>query len=119
VALRFYFDEDSMSRALIRALAARGIDVANAVDAGLSGLTDAAHLEFAAEAGRVLYSFNVRDFHRLHGEWLDRGKSHAGLVLVPQQVYSIGEQLRRLLKLSSTVSADEMRDRVEFLGSWG
>ena len=108
-----------MSRALIRALTARGIDVANAVDAGLAGVTDTAHLEYATETSRVLYSFNVRDFHRLHREWLERGKSHAGLVLVPQQVYSIGEQMRRLLRLSSEVSAQEMRNRVEFLGSWG
>jgi uncharacterized protein DUF5615 len=119
VGLSFYFDEDSMSRALIRSLSARGIDVANAVDAGLSGLTDAAHLEYAAKTERVLYSFNVGDFYRLHCEWLRQGKSHAGLVLVPQQVYSIGEQMRRLLRLSASRSATEMRARIEFLSSWG
>ncbi len=114
MGLSFYLDEDSMSRALIRSLSARGINVANAVDAGLSGLTDEAHLEYAAKAERVLYSFNVGDFYRLHCEWLRRGK-----VLVPQQVYSIGEQMRRLLRLSAGRSATEMRDHVEFLSSWG
>ena len=108
-----------MSRALIRALAARGIDVANAVDAGFVGRSDAAHLEYATETGRVLYTFNVGDFYRLHGEWLGGGRSHAGLVLVPQQVYSIGEQMRRLLRLSADRSATGMRGRVEFLSSWG
>jgi uncharacterized protein DUF5615 len=119
VALSFYFDEDSMSRALIRALAARGIDVANAVDTGRAGQSDVAHLEYATEVGRVLYSFNVGDFHRLHREWLARGQSHAGMILVPQQVYSVGEQMRRILRLSADRSPAEMRDRVEFLSSWG
>jgi hypothetical protein len=34
VAFALYFDEDSVNRALIRALRARGMDVTNAVDVG-------------------------------------------------------------------------------------
>lgn len=112
MALRLYFDEDSMNRALTRALVARGIDVANAVDAGLAGQPDEAQLEFAAADRRVLYSFNVGDFHRLHVHWLAAGRAHAGLVLVPQQTFSIGEQMRRLLRLSNELSETAMRNRV-------
>ncbi len=107
-----------MNRALIRALVARGIDVANAVDVGLAGQRDEVQLEFAAGDRRVLYSFNVGDFHRLHMRWLAAGRTHAGLVLVPQQTSSIGEQMRRLLRLSNEVPEAAMRDRVEFLSSW-
>ena len=43
---------------------------------------------------------------------------HAGIVLAPQQRYSGGEELRRLMRLISTVSAEEMRNRIEFLSAW-
>ena len=41
------------------------------------------------------------------------------MILASQQRYSVGEQLRRILRLRATVSAEEMRTRVEFLGNWG
>ncbi len=36
-----------------------------------------------------------------------------------QQRYSIGEQMRRLLKLVAARSAEGMRNRVGFLNAWG
>jgi hypothetical protein len=118
VALRFYFDEDSMSRPLLRGLTVRGVDVTNAIDEGLAGQSDSAHLDYAASQGRVLFTFNVGDFLRLHTEWLSDGRNHAGLVLAPQQRYSIGEQLRRLLRVNKERSPLEMRNRAEFLSRW-
>jgi hypothetical protein len=35
-----------------------------------------------------------------------------------KQRYSVGEQMRRLLKLIAPVSAEEMINRVEFLSAW-
>ena len=49
---------------------------------------DERHLEYATTQGRVLYSFNVRDFYRLHTAFLAQGKAHAGIILAPQQRYS-------------------------------
>jgi len=37
----------------------------------------------------------------------------------PPYDYSIGEQMRRLLRLISSKSAEAMQDQVEFLGTWG
>ena len=67
---------------------------------------------------RVLYSFNVGDFYHLHTVWLAQGRSHAGIILAPQQHYSVGDQMRRLLRLIAARSAEEMRDHVEFLSAW-
>jgi Tfp pilus assembly protein PilZ len=75
-------------------------------------------LDHAAAQQRVLYSYNVGDFYRLHTASLAQGKSHAGIILAQQQRYSIGEQIRRLLKLISATSAEEMKNRVEFLSAW-
>lgn len=117
--VRLYIDEDSMSRALARALRARGVDVTTALDENMIERSDADHLDYARQQGRALYSFNVGDFYELHTTYLTQGKSHAGMILAPQQRYSIGEQMRRLLKLIATRSAEEMKDRVEFLSAWG
>ena len=47
------------------------------------------------------------------------GMHHAGIILAQQQRYNIGEQMRRLLKLVGTKSAEKMRDHIEFLSAWG
>jgi hypothetical protein len=66
VTIRLYFDEDSMWQALVTALRARGIDVQTALEAAMIERTDENHLVCAPVAGRVLCSFNVGDFYRLH-----------------------------------------------------
>ena len=104
---------------LVRALKARGVDVLSALEAGMIERSDPDHLEYAATQGRILYSFNVGDFHHLHSSWLTQGKFHCGLILSKQQQYSVGEQMRRLLKLIATRSPEEMRNHVEFLSAWG
>jgi len=116
--LRLYFDEDSLTHALVIALRARGVDLLTALEAGMLERSDEEHLEYATAEGRVLYTFNIADFSRIHSAWLSAGRGHAGLILAPQQQYSIGEQLRRLLKLIAARSAEEMVDRVEFLSGW-
>jgi hypothetical protein len=47
------------------------------------------------------------------------GRDHAGMILVQQQRFSVGEQLRRILSLRSAITAAGMRNQAEFLGSWG
>jgi len=118
VRIRLYLDEDSMQRSLVQALRARGVDVITALDAGLIGREDDEHLDYATRHGRVLCTFNAEDYYRLHCEYLAQGKSHGGMVLVRQQRYSVGEQMRRILRLIAGASAEEMRDRVEFLSAW-
>ena len=49
--------------------------------------------------------------------WLERGDSHAGIIL-GQQNYSVGEQMRRLLSLISAKSAAEMQNQIEFISAW-
>jgi hypothetical protein len=49
---------------------------------------------------------------------LEQGKSHAGIIFIPQHRYSIGEQIRRLLKLIATKPAETILNQVEFLSAW-
>ena len=39
-------------------------------------------------------------------------------ILAPQQRYAVGERIRRLLSLINARTAEEMRNRLEFLGDW-
>lgn len=94
------------------------IDVATASDFGMICKPDEEHLSFAAAQGRALYSFNVRDFPVIHVTWIAAGQDHCGIIVAPQQRYSIGEQIRRLRRVTASVSAEAMQNRLEFLGSW-
>ncbi len=117
--IRLYLDEDAMAEDLVQALTERGVDVTTANSEGMVFRPDVAHLAHATLNGRVLYSFNVGDYCQIHGEWLASEKSHAGIIVASQQRFSIGEQMRRLLRIVSTRSVEEMQNRIEFLGSWG
>ena len=119
MTIRLYIDEDSMSRALVRSLRARNVDVTTALDENMIEQPDSVHLDFATAQGRSLFSFNVGDFYRLHTIYLTQGKSHAGIIVSQQQTYSVGEQMRRLLRLIAATSAEQMRNSIEFLGHWG
>lgn len=107
-----------MDHTLVRALRSRGVDVLTAFEAGMIERPDPEHLHFASRAGRVLCTCNVSDFYALHQSITAAGTSHAGLILMPQQRYSLGEQLRRLLRIISTITPENMVDRAELLSAW-
>ncbi|MCI0395727.1 MAG: DUF5615 family PIN-like protein [Chloroflexi bacterium] len=119
MGIPLYFDEDSMDHRLLRALRSRGVDVVIAFEVNMIRKSDREHLNYATAQGRVLCSSNVGDFMRLHTEYLNSNKQHAGIILIPQQSYSIGETMRRLLRLAATKSSEDMQDWVEFLSAWG
>ena len=114
--IRLYLDEDTSSRALILALRSRSVDVLTAQESNLIQASDERHLEVAASLGRTVFTFNVRDFARLHREYLDMGRHHAGIIVSDQA--QVGVLARRLLKLLAARSAAEAQDRLEFLSAW-
>ena len=103
---------------MVQALRLRYFDVTTPYESGLLGEPDAGQLEWATAHERVLFSYNRRDFYRLHAEWMEQGKDHGGVILAPQGRFSIGEQVGRLVRLAQILSAEDMRNRVEFLSAW-
>lgn len=104
--IRLYIDEDAVERGLVQASRNKGIDVITTLDVNRITCTDKDQLIWATEQQRVIYTFNRKDFSYLHGEFLLQRISHAGIILAQQQRYSVGEQLRGLLKLIAAKSAD-------------
>lgn len=77
---------------------------------------DESQLTFAAAHDRVLVSYNARDFASLHDNWTEGGRSHSGILILPQQRYSTGEIVRRMLRLSS--SGYRLTSRIYYLSNF-
>jgi Domain of unknown function (DUF5615) len=118
MTIRLYLDEDTSDADLFEALRIRSVDVIAAAPSGMGGRTDDDQLKWTTQQQRVLYSFNRGDFCRIHSALMGAGQSHGGIILAAQQRYSVGEQMRRLVRLISSLTAEEMRNRIEFLGAW-
>jgi hypothetical protein len=116
--LRLYIDEDSMRGAFVGALRALSVDVCTVREAGMLGHPDLEQLQWAAGRGRVLYSLNVGDFYALHTLFLQTDRQHAGIILVHQQRYSVGDQVRGVLKLMAARSGEAMVNQLVFLNAW-
>lgn len=118
MTIRLYFDEDSQDSDVVQAVRFRGLDVLTANEVGMRQRTDEDHLDFATADGRVLYSFNVGDFNRIHIERITQDNPHAGIIIGQQQRYSVGEQMRRLTRIVNARTAEQMIGQLEFLSNW-
>ena len=94
----FYPDENSSEYALIGSMLRLGLRVVTAFEAGLGGRPDREHLEFALSRHLVLITADVKDFTRIHGDWMATGRHHAGIVIRRQQAPPgiTARELRRL-----------------------
>ncbi len=79
---------------------------------------DQDHLTRTSASVRALYTFNVGDYCVLHQAWLSQRKFRACIIVAPQQRYSLGEELRRLVRLIGSMTAEDMENRIEFLSAW-
>ena len=76
------------------------------------------HLATASALGRTVFTHNTSDYCVLHQQWIQRQRTHAGIIVAPQQRYSVGEEMRRITRLISQRTAEEMLCRLEFISSW-
>lgn len=111
----FYLDEH-IQTSLTDALRLRGVDILTTQEAGNIGFNDYDQLNYAQEKGRVLLSYNKKDFAKIHYEFMKNDKSHTGIVLSNQ--LPIGQVLKRLMRLYFTLSKEEIRNRLEYLNAW-
>lgn len=116
--IRLYLDEDSMRRSLVFGLRARSVDVLTAGEAGMINRPDEDYLIPASADARAIFTHNTADFCILHQGWMSSGRVHADIVVAPQQRYAVGEELRRIMRLISHHSAEQMQNRLEFLSAW-
>jgi hypothetical protein len=113
--IRVFTDEDVYGEIAPR-LRAKGFDVISAPEVNRLGECDEAQLLWAVSERRVLLSFNVGDFARLHSETLRAGGSHAGIIVSRRM--PIGPVVTKLMHLSRMLTAEDMVDRLEYLTNW-
>jgi predicted nuclease of predicted toxin-antitoxin system len=106
--VRYYTDEH-VSRAVVRGLRQRGVNVLTVGEADKLGATDDEHLTFALAEGRVIFTQDD-DFLRLAAA----GQPHAGIVYAAQGA-EIGEVIRGLTLIAQVLTAEEMAGHIEFL----
>jgi predicted nuclease of predicted toxin-antitoxin system len=107
--LRFHLDEN-VDPAVADGLRRRGIDVTTTVEADLVRASDEKQLEYAISEGRVIVTHDA-DFLRI----AERGESHPGIAYSPQESRSVGQIIASLFLMSECLSADDMRNHVEFV----
>jgi len=113
--IKLYTDED-VANAIAKALRRCRFEASTTPEHGNFELIDEEQLRFATSIGAAILTHNVKDFPRIHYEFMEKGFSHKGIIVAKQ--VSIGEVVRRLLSLAANLSAEDMENRLEYLGNW-
>lgn len=117
IDIRFYLDEDSMNRSLLMALRQRRIDVTTVSEVNREGFSDYDQLLWASQNNRVICTYNIRDFSKLHKQFLAESTTHAGILLMHQD-FSIGDRLYGLSVVAASLTAKDMSNQMIFLSNY-
>jgi predicted nuclease of predicted toxin-antitoxin system len=112
VAIKLYLDED-VDPLLAPVLRERGIDCLSTRDAQNLGHSDVQQLTFATDQGRVMLTFNVKDFLRLAKELGDSSRHHSGIIVSDHLPFRV--LLRRILVLVQRQAHTDLNDTVLWL----
>lgn len=110
--LKLYFDEN-VPEAIAAAVRLRGYDVTTVGDAERRAASDLDQLRYASLQKRVLFTFNVADFFKLHDDFVATSRHHSGILLSKQ--LPVGIVVKRLLKLLSRLHVDEIENNIIWL----
>jgi len=112
VAIKLYLDED-VDPLLAPVLRERGIDCLSTRDAQNLGHSDVQQLTVATDQGRVMLTFNVKDFLRLAKELVDSSRHHSGIIVSDHLPFRV--LLRRVLVLVQRQAHTDLNDTVLWL----
>lgn len=92
----------------------RGIDAFSAKEKEMIGATDLEHFNYAFQMRAAIFT---HDFHFLDiaKKLVQEGKCHYGVIFVSINKLSVGECIKRLALYADVLSAEEMKNKVEFL----
>lgn len=113
--LHLHLDADTSSKSLYRALLERGHDVTRTPTEWMPlDASDEQQLLGATAQGRVIFTYNIRDFIAL-------GKiypNHGGIILAFQRSMTLGETITALDRILRETGADEWVGRTRWLNDW-
>lgn len=112
---RLHLDEDASIKGLLKALRERGHDVTRTPNEWISLDTDDRTQMLGATAqGRILFTFNIRDFQALARQYPE----HKGLLLAVQNRWTLHELIDAIDLMLSETEAEEWVGQVRWLNDW-
>jgi predicted nuclease of predicted toxin-antitoxin system len=115
--MKILLDED-VSYRLAELLRAKGFDVTSVLEVRLQGEPDPAVWRWAIGDGRVLVTYNTRDFLTLAVAFYQAGIRHPGLVVISSKSIPQGAFGAKLLALERLLKDDpDLADQILFLGA--
>jgi hypothetical protein len=112
---RLHLDADTSIRQLHRALVERGHDVTRTPNDWMpANADDETQLLGATAQGRVIFTFNVRDYIVL----AQRHPRHAGITLAAQRQWTVSALIAALDKMLTETNAEEWVGQVKWLAPW-
>jgi predicted nuclease of predicted toxin-antitoxin system len=113
--MKLYFDEHVHPLVAVM-LRERGVDCRTTREAGNLGGSDEDQLHYATAQGRVLLTFDRRDFLILARQWATIHRRHAGLILSKQ--CPVPELVRYLLRCHTRHQHDNLTDHILWLQNY-
>jgi len=107
--IRFHLDENVTPK-IAAGLRTHGVDVTTTNEAKLRSSSDETQFDYSQRTGRVLITHDT-DFLSI----ASKSVGHFGIVFVKQEGYSIGNVVLECISLYHQCSAEDMRNRVEYL----
>jgi hypothetical protein len=112
---RLHLDADASVKALVNALHARGHDVTRTPNDWMPfDASDRAQVLGATAQGRILFTFNVRDFLVLAKKY----PKHSGILLATQSRWSLAELIAALERALTETSEEDWRGQVRWLNDF-
>lgn len=111
--LSLYFDHH-IDSAIADGLRRRGVDVVTAFEDGHHQSSDDTLLSHAAELDRILFTQD-KGFHSLANRWRLAQRDFPGILFAIQGRATVGDAIKYLEIFVNVMSADEMRNRIEYV----
>jgi predicted nuclease of predicted toxin-antitoxin system len=111
--LKIYTDENVDMR-VSEGLRLRGIKAVSAIEKGLTGVPDTEHFRYASEIQAVVFTHD-HYFIEIAKELMQEGGTHWGIIFVEMNKLSVGECIKRLAIYAEILSAEDMKNQIEFL----
>ena len=112
---RLHLDADTSIRALQKTLQNRGHDVTRTPNDWMAAnASDKTQLLGATAQGRILFTFNIRDFMSLTHLY----PQHGGIILAAQKSWTLSSLIAALDRLLSQTNAQDWIGQVRWLNQW-
>lgn len=113
--IKLYLNEN-LSPELAKRLGANDYDVISSHEAAMDSENDESQMQYAVLESRAIVTINKKDFIAIHSDYITKGIEHFGIILSTDEDHWI--IYRRLLKLLTTLTAEEINNQLIWLNNF-